>query len=250
MKFIKLLFFILIALLVACSKDDSSGSEANGVNKAGSMAAFAINGDYLYALDNNELAIFNISTPNVITFHSRIKMQRGVIAETLYPYMGYLLIGTQRGVYIYDTQNPANPQYLSHHEHIVSCDPVVADGDFAYSTLRTGNSCRAGVNELNILDIKNILKPVHISRLGLDNPHGLDIDGNVLVVCDGASGFKLINVKDRYNPKLIKAVSGFHAYDVITHQKTAIITGNDGIYQYNYTDSVAPTLLSKINVSR
>lgn len=249
MKTYKLIPLLLILILAACESDSKSESSAiaPGVSKAGSMAAFAINGQYLYALDNNELAIFNIATPNNVTYHSRMKMPTGVVAETLYPFNGYLLIGTQQGVYIFDTKDAANPQYVSKYEHIVSCDPVVANGDYAYSTLRNGNACR-GVNELHILDIKNIKAPFQLSTMRLDNPHGLDIDGDILVVCDGKSGFKTINVADRRKPKLIKTVDGFHGYDVITNQKIAIITGEDGIYQYNYADSSAPQLLSKISV--
>lgn len=251
MKTYKLIPILCILILAACESDSKSESNAiaPGVSKAGSMAAFAINGQYLYALDNNELAIFNITTPENVTYHSRMKMPTGVIAETLYPFNGYLLVGTQQGVYIYDTKDASNPQYVSKYEHIVSCDPVVANGNFAYSTLRSGNLCR-GVNELHILDIKNISKPIQLSRMNLDNPHGLDIDGDVLVVCDGNSGFKTINVADRSKPTLIKTVNGFHGYDVITNQKNAIITGEDGIYQYNYADSSAPVLLSKISVAR
>jgi len=154
MNIFKQLIFLLTisALVFNCSESDSgnmSGSNSSGapgVSKAGSMAAFAVNGQYLYVLDNNQLLIFSIANPSQVAYTTVVNMPQGITAETLYPYGDYLFIGTMQGVLIYNSTNAAEPVFLSMYEHVVSCDPVVVNGQYAYVTLRTGTRC-PGTNQ-------------------------------------------------------------------------------------------------------
>jgi hypothetical protein len=249
-----LYLFAAIVLLCSCEtegdsvKSDAAGA-GPGTSKAGSMAAFAQYGKYLYVLDLNTLKVFDASNVSALKKVYQMEFPKNVVAETLYPFNGYLLVGTMQGVLIYDISGGYAPVYASTYEHVVSCDPVVASGNLAFSTLSTGTRCR-GINELHILDISDVKKPFRIGVLSLSNPHGLDIDGNTLLVCDGMKGLKTIDVSNPTKPKIRFSSEGFHGYDVITTwNKTAIVTGSDGIYQFSYSDTTsAPQLISKMGI--
>ena len=88
-------------------------------------------------------------------------------------------------MFVFDLSNPASPQQLTYFQHIRSCDPVVAQDNFAYVTLNTANQrCFNGTNELQILDIKNLNSPQLVKTISLTTPLGLDIDNDTLYVCD------------------------------------------------------------------
>ena len=58
-------------------------------------------------------------------------------------------------MYIFNVASPENPQFVSVYSHVVSCDPVVAEGNYAYVTLRSGTNCNRGLNVLDVVDIKD-----------------------------------------------------------------------------------------------
>lgn len=236
---------IIITLFNSCSQNDNAAApSANGVG--GSMARFAINGDFLYTVDHNDLKVFDISTPSNPEYKQDIKIGWGI--ETIFPYNQKLFVGSQTGMYIFDISDPLAPVQLSMYQHLTSCDPVVVQGDFAYVTLRNGSDCRMGQNLLDVLNISDPENPVLISTTRMDNPHGLGISQNTLFVCEGIYGLKVFNVSKPEEPELISFQEGFHAYDVIVLPHVLIITGEDGLYQYDYQDVQELKLLSTIPV--
>jgi hypothetical protein len=59
-------------------------------------------------------------------------------------------------MYIYRSETNGNIVYASTYSHIASCDPVVAQGDYAYVTLSTnGTRCWCGVNQMDVIKISN-----------------------------------------------------------------------------------------------
>jgi hypothetical protein len=239
----KIINLIAILLLIgACSKKESLGPNATG--KGGSTARFTIANNYLYIVDNQSLRGFNIQNPIDPIFVKKINLN--TVVETIFPYKNNLLIGTQTGMYIFDIKYPEIPQLLSIYEHIRSCDPVVAENDVAYVTLRSGNNCNRGQNLLDVIDIKDLRNPKIISSYPMSSPHGLGSDSNLLFVTEGAGGLVVFDTTDSKNLKEIMRFKGFEAVDVIPENNTLIITGADGIYQYDYSDSKNLKLLSKI----
>src|SRR5690606_21363599 len=92
----------------------------------------------------------------------------GFDVETIFPYGEKLFIGSASAMYIYDISDPKNPARQGTVSHIRACDPVVADGNYAYVTLRNNNSgCGGSQNILNIYDISagKILYPLLLSTL-------------------------------------------------------------------------------------
>jgi hypothetical protein len=215
----------------------------------GSMARYTIYDNYLYTIDDSNMQLFDISSPTKPAFAGLINV--GFNIETIYPYKDKLFIGSQTGMHIYNNADPANPVRLSTFAHVRSCDPVVADDRYAYVTLRNGSACGGFANQLDVIDLFDLTSPKLVKSYQMSNPHGLglDYDKNILFVCDGTSGLKVYhaNLPLSLDKSILSRQTG-HTYDVIAYKDIAIVTGNDGITQYDYSDPRNLKLLSKISV--
>jgi len=215
----------------------------------GSMARFAIKNNALFIIDNYMLKVFNIENDNDILLSNTLYTSWAI--ETLFPYKNYLFMGSQNGMLIYDISKPQYPEFISDHWHATSCDPVVVEGNYAYITLRSGNSCGAIENRLDVIDISNIINPILLKSYAMDEPYGLGIDGSILFVCDGSSGLKIYDVTDKLNitDNLIVQFRDIQAYDAIPFNGILMLIGDDGLYQYDYSDVKDIQLLSTIAVN-
>ena len=241
---------LLVAWLSSCQKgsSDSGPSMPGGetAGKSGSMAKFNISNDHLFLINEKDLIIYDISNSSNPIETSRLEVDFGI--ETVFTLHDKLFIGANNGVYIYDIGNPANILYLSHYEHITSCDPVVANDEFAFATLNANSSCRwqTGANVLDVINIQNIVYPQHVDSYFLDDPKGLALEGNYLFVCNGVSGLEIFDISNPYSLDKISGVAGIHAYDVILNNNVLILVGEDGLFQYNYDNVYQLELLSNI----
>ncbi|GAA4395851.1 hypothetical protein GCM10023187_03290 [Nibrella viscosa] len=236
------------SLLTGCSADTAkdSVSPGTGTGTGGSMARFTITGNHLYVVNNSSLVVYDIAQLNAPVNVNKISLNPGV--ETIFPFGNHLLIGTQQGMYIYNLNDPAKPTMTSRYDHIVSCDPVVAQGNYAYVTLRSGTNCRNGLNSLDVVDISNMAAPRLVKSYPMSNPHGLGIEGNLLFVTEGDFGLKVFDAVNPLDLKLMETFKDIRSFDVIPINKVLIVTGKDGIYQYSYSDPAKLKLLSKMPV--
>jgi len=231
---------------------DGSGGKTTGpggaTGKGGSMARFTIYKNYLYSVDNSNLQTFDISIPDNPRAWNKINI--GWNIETVFPYKDKLFIGSQTGMFIYDNSSPWNPTYLAQFSHARGCDPVVADDNYAYVTLRTGTACAGNLNQLDILDISSITNPQLIKSYPMLEPAGIGLDGKTLFLCDGRSGLKVFDVKNPNDIQLLDWESDIRTYDVIPMGHILIMIGDDGLYQWDYTNPSDMKLLSKIGIKK
>jgi hypothetical protein len=214
----------------------------------GSMARFTIANNHLYALDSYFMDVIDIS--NQSSPKAKNEIQLTWQAETLFPVKSSLFIGTKSGMYIYNIETPAVPVLLSKFEHVRSCDPVVVEGDYAYVTLRDGTECGGYSNQLDVVNIKDLSKPVLEETYTMKNPHGLGIDNGTLFICDGSDGLKVYDASDVHSipKKQLAHYSKINAFDIIPYQNTAMVIGSDGLYQYDYSDLKNIKLLSTLPI--
>jgi hypothetical protein len=219
-----------------------------GFGVGGSMARFTLYDDYLYAVNQASLKLFNISTASDPVFSNDISV--GWDIETLFPYNGKLFIGSQTGMYIFSLADPANPEYISSFWHASSCDPVVVDDNYAYVTLRAGNLCGEETSLLDVISISDIHNPLLIEEYPMVEPYGLGIDDSVLFVCDGSAGLKIYNANDPYaiDENMIIQYPDINAFDVIPLGDILLMIGSDGLFQYDYSDLENITQLSFIPI--
>jgi hypothetical protein len=240
----------------SASSDRSSGSTGGSASgTGGSMARFALYDKYLYAVGSSEMKLFNVQQPAQPTFSTTVSMGWGI--ETIFPYKDKLFIGSQTGMLIYDNSNPAQPRQLSTFSHARVCDPVVVNGNTAYVTLRSGNRCAGITNQLDVVDVSDLLNPKLVKSYPMRNPYGLGVDFPNLFICEGAYGLKSFNASDplQIDRNLQEYIEDLQAYDVIplgtvSNQKVLLLIGQDGFYQFDYSNPARLRLLSKIPVSR
>lgn len=218
------------------------------IGKGGSMARFTIIDNRLYTVSMTDLDVFNIANANDPSHTKRVNI--GWNIETIYPFQSRLFVGSQSGMFIYDVTNPDLPVQQGQFAHVRVCDPVIADNDNAYVTLRSGSTCQGFTNELNVLKLNGTLNPTLLKVYKLTNPHGLSKDGKLLFICDGADGLKVFDATDAMNVSMIRQVTGPDTYDVIAYNNVALVVAKDGLYQYKYNSAGDMQLLSKINTGK
>lgn len=229
------------------STQSSSNSGGTTKGMGGSMARFAIQSQHLYSVTYNKLNVLDIVVPPSPKWTKTIDLGWGI--ETIYPFKDKLFIGSNSGMHIYSVSNPGNPEKAGTFEHANVCDPVIADDDFAYVTLRSGNTCNGFTNQLDVVDVANILSPKLLRSYPLTNPHGLSKDGNWLFICDGKDGLKVFDATNANAIKLKKTIDMPDTYDVICSNGLAIVVAEDGLYQFDYSNINDIKLLSKTSIT-
>ena len=201
--------------------------------QGGSLARFKIVDDYLYTVDNSSIDVFTLRTLSDPEKLQRVHVGFGI--ETIFNRENLLFLGSTRGMYIYNIDNPALPEHVSTFEHVTSCDPVVVDDSYAYVTLRGGNGCGAINSSLDVIDITDMANPTLKKQYVMDNPYGLGTKNNLLFICDGTSGLKVYDKTDVENLQLLNSFENVNAFDVIPTSNQLIMIGENTIYQYNYS---------------
>ena len=245
MKKLSILLVILICILGCDSSNSDSAANFSETGQGGSLARFTIKNDYLYTVDIMSLQVFNVAdSENPVQVNT---IPIGFNIETIFNYKDFLYIGSQNGMFIFSIENPEQPTYLSDVQHFTACDPVIADGVYAYVTLHSDIGCGTTVNLLEIYDVTDVLNPILINSRNLTRPIGIGLYGDYLFVCDDE--VKIFNVSDPENIELGHSLPR-EAFDVIIYNDLLILIGDNGLYQYSLDETNIENIqeLSTINI--
>jgi hypothetical protein len=231
---------------VSLSESNSNGASA-GTGTSGSYALMTIMGDYLYVVDQWRLRPFSLSNP-AAPAESEATVYLSWNVETIFPNGEHLYMGTTTGMMIYETSNPEAPSRIGQISHARACDPVTVQGTYAYVTVRSAGWCGGDINQLDVVDISDKYNPWLVESFPMDDPRGVGIDGDTFFLCDGDSGLKVF---DSSNPievgnHMTTRFSNIFAQDIIPINGVAMVIGDDGLYQYDYSDPTDLKLLSEI----
>ncbi|KXX70113.1 hypothetical protein [Flammeovirga sp. SJP92] len=234
---------------VSCTENMEGSSDAaaleGNVGQGGSLATFAIKGDYLYTVDHADLNVFSLKDPNTPVLVNTVWV--GFEIETLFGYKDFLYIGSRSGMFIFSIENPEEPRNRSSVEHFTACDPVVANDSLAFITLHSNSFCGNEINQLEIYDIKDADNPVLLSTRGLVAPKGLGLYDNYLIVCDDE--IKVFDITKTEEVTFVTSIDK-EAFDVIIQNDLLIAVGYEGVYQYSLSatkDTFSAGYLSTIN---
>lgn len=248
MKKILILLLCSTVLLMQCSKDTGSASLFKTVGQGGSLARFAIVGNYMYAVDETTLHVFDLTNPASPIKQKTVNI--GFEIETIFPFKDKLFIGSTTQVHIFTITDPLNPVQLS---QAISptvmrrCDPVVANDTVAFATLRSTGECGGVRSVLSVIDIRDIDHPFEKATYTLPEPFGLGYWNDVLYVCDKTNGLMVFDITNAYNPVLLKTINDGIYIDVIPYAGTLICWIDKGVVIYDITDNRNPVFLAKIN---
>jgi hypothetical protein len=226
----------------------SSSGSGSPFGMGGSMARFSIVQNHLYTVTTSHLNVFQIADPLNPVFTKDISL--GWNIETIYPFRDQLFVGSMDGMFIFSIANANEPVQTGKFQHARSCDPVIADDQYAYVTLRSGTTCQGFNNQLDVVDLTNPAGPFLLKTYGMTNPHGLSKDGKNLFICDGKAGLKIYDATDVNNLQLISIIENIETFDVIAFKGIALVVAKGGLYQYDYTNPAKPVLLSKMEVAQ
>lgn len=240
MKFIQYIFFATAILFAAsCSKSDSSvgSAEPSGnfssdptTGQGGSLARFTIAQNHLYVVDDLKLHAYSLAdaaSPKLVS-----TQYLGEDIETIYSYKDKLFIGSQSAMYIYSISDAANPSKLGTASHVRACDPVVANDNVAYVTVRSGSTCGGSANTLFVYDITQVLQPREMNAIPVESPWGLGLNGDMLYVCNGLNGMSIYDVSQPYYPTLVQQIYDATYYDVIVYGDLLICMVEGGTLLY------------------
>jgi hypothetical protein len=99
------------------------------------------------------------------------------------------------------------------------------------------------------VDIANLSTPALVRSYPMTNPHGLAKSGDILLICEGAAGLKILDAKEANNVTLLSELKGFDAFDVIVINGVALVTARDGLYLVDFTDPKNPVINSSIKIN-
>lgn len=221
----KIIYCILSIVVIGCTNGDTALSQGDG--QGGSMAIFALKGNYLYCVDDMKLNVFSLINNQQPSKVNEISI--GFNIETLFSFDNNLYVGSQRGMYIYSLTNPETPLLLGQAQHFTACDPVVANATHSFVTLSTTRICGNNINLLQVYNTTNPSTPIKIHERTLANPKGLALFNNFLVVCD--DDLKFFDITNPTNPVLVKAITK-NCFDVIIRGNDLYAVGTNGVYRY------------------
>jgi len=244
----KIIIICLMVIASSCSSDSNNSANSadiGGDGMGGSLARFALAGDYLYTVGEESLSVFDITNPAQPVFKGSTYI--GFDIETLYALEDKLYVGSRLGMFIYDISAPENPLQLAEVTHIRSCDPVVSSGDFTYVTLHTNATCEGDINQLEIYNTENPLYPELLTTVQMNQPIGLGLYRNYLLVAD-LNVVRILDVSEPQYPNFVSSIpiSGF---DLIIRGDELFVIGEERLSQFELAlinDEISFTEVSEI----
>jgi len=227
---------LLMVIIQGCYQgSDTPANSGTGIG--GSTARFTIQKNHLITIEDHQVKVFSLNQPmtplHVAAFDTRITM------ETIFPEgEERIFIGTNDGTIIMDHKEAGILQEVAFVSHFRSCDPVVAQGNYMYVTLRDGNGCGVftnNVNQLMVFDITDVQHPELITQININRPYGLGIQAGNLFVCY-ANGVLQYDISDPQNVEQVADYST-ECDDLIAVTNPMILTSKEGIHLVSLSDS-------------
>lgn len=244
---------ILLTCFVSTQCADSEIGDIGTITtgQGGSLARFTIIGDYLYTLEPRQISWYELAATGQITKKGAITLNEG--KETIFPLGDLLFIGATDGLTIFKITADGTPELQAEVQHFISCDPVVANENYAFVTLRQGfcnGLFRPTVerNVLNIYDINDITNPNILASYNMTAPRGMGLAGDYLFVCEGSNGLRTLGISDPQNVELLAFKTDIHANDVIVLEDLLLVIGPDNITQFDYSDPINLIKISEITI--
>lgn len=220
-------FLLFGVLLFSCTKDAEIAADGPA-GQSGSVTRFAIQGNYMYVLNMNEVQTYDITNRDQPRLVHRLSTDYGL--ETIVIYEGTAFLGSTTSLYLLDiTTHPEAPGIISTTNRVEllgfsHCDPVVVKGDYAYSTIKViANVCGSigAESALLIYDISDQSRPILVDQRQMNIPNGLGYKDNYLMVCD--EGTDAVEVFDITDPHSLVDTEIFIP---VTDPQDLIISGN------------------------
>jgi len=229
---------------LSCENEDGFQFDDVGVSSSGSIAKFSIDQNYLYVVEKNSLEIFDVSDQTQITSLGKLDLLQNI--ETIFRLDTIVYLGTTTGVLFIDISDPSTPFHISSYDHLTACDPVVANEQYAFATLRAGRNCGDAGNLLDIIDISDLSSPSLIKSYQMTSPYGLGLLGTNLFVGEKNNGMRWFDVSDVENIAELGYFPDIHAIDFIIKGNHITISTTESILQLELSTTNQLVKLSEL----
>lgn len=245
---ITVIFAVTTLLFIGCGKENLTPNSATFTAPNSNVLRFAANNNFLYAVSTSQAYYYSFTINSFIiadaanpSFVKSIVAANGAYA--IAANTNNLFVGGQYGLELYDIANGAGPNFLGTYSAYRSCNPIAANNKFVFESVRNGASCSTGPSQVNVIDIAtNPKQPKVLYSYPMTQPFGLAVDGDNLFVCD--DGLKFYDISNPASP-VLKQKTTINAKDVVAQNGKLIITGSDGLSQYDYSSGTL-LFLSKL----
>lgn len=154
-------------------------------------------------------------------------------------------IGSEFEYNIYNLGEDGIPSFESEmnlFEDVTHCDPVIANDSIAFVSISSDldefeNSCRHNriVQQVSIYDLEKRNEQIGPIAF-LDEPAGIALDENWLFVCERNDGLKVFDVSKPKEVIMLHHFPGFSAINVFTNEGMLMVTGENQLIQFDYSD--------------
>ncbi|MCY0964941.1 hypothetical protein [Parathalassolituus penaei] len=211
------------------------------------------NGILIVLDDRLRLDTFSIDAVNgELTLRESYSANR--VLNTLFAHgENELFAGTTTGTMIFQVNEDGSLELVGGIDLVLSNDPVVTDGSAIYATMRSDDgdtsASSSGAEQVNQLVVYNIEQrdtPQLTATFELDQPKGLALEDNWLLVCH-AGGLMVYDVSERLAPVEVQNFTEFTCNDVIVIGSQIYLTHDEGIRLLT-NDGAALWLASEIRI--
>ena len=203
------------------------------------MSRFAVVGNYLYCVNNTEIAVHEISSRS-LRFVKNISVGFGI--EMISGNEGSLLIGGKDRKMVYDVRNALDPQYVSSLSDANATDPIATEAGRAFisSTKGSNGNTIAVANLHDASDVKSL------GSLSLDQTFGISVENSVAFVASGSQGVKVIDAQSADAMQQVGQIVGVNVFDVVKRGTALFAVGQMGVYIFDCTDVRDPIRIATI----
>ena len=242
-----ILFLFCAFALISCDKDSSDfNSNISGSGTAGSTATIITYNGFIYTVDGNHLRTLSLANPAKPVEVSSIFLGEGI--ETIFAYEDHLYLGTRSGILLYNISNGAAPVFTGDSFRLLDGhDPVVVNGNYAYSTTKWGEENNNPSGNLEVIDVSNKNNPFVVNQFNQEFPGGLALSDHILYVCNGKFGLNIFSTGPNGQLEFIKNVNTEAIYDCIPTDDLLICQSKTGLILFNISDRDNPVFIQKVN---
>jgi hypothetical protein len=223
----------------------------NSVGQAGSLSSVVEVNGFLYTIGGNHLQTFGI-TP----FQEKLTLIDSVasssVFETIFNYNDLLFVGTRSNMLIYKIQRDGKPGFFRSFQHETDCDPFVANDQLAFTSINASTTCSSNsTNELFITKTQEgyqFIPPDKLASHPMTSPLGLGLRDDILYLCEGAAGLKVIEYQRNGQIKVLHHYKDVHALSVTVLSERLCVVTPTALLLYAYKTNQGLELVSKIPI--
>lgn len=249
---------VCFSVLSGCGADSEWNNQTEGISGSLARLVYDKNSENegetagaLYTLAKGHLV--RIAVNDAAEFEVTDEIPINESAETLTTDNHAVYVGSPEFVRSYMYTPASGLTFVSESpERPAESDPVVTDGEFAYSTVTEFGwsfnqqefEAIGGSLYIYAIDDNKVLTEINrIPNIGI--PMGLALWGKVLMTCDSKNGLQQWDVSDAMDVKQLKVISDVTCRDILHLGDGHFATvGEAGIYQIKPTEEQTFTLIS------